>query len=114
MRICPKCGYQEPLEWRHDFWHADKDYCRTEDFRCLQPDLAKALDAGHKVVIDEFYAYRKRGKGKLFVERIPRSLVEVDQDAWNVRGSKMEKVKHDFDPFQQKLCEIPGAEGTED
>lgn len=109
MRICPKCRYQEPLEWRHDFWHADKDYCRVEDFRQLHPELAAALDANHQTVVDDIYAYRKRGKGKLYVERIPRILVEVDKDAWNVRGKKMEKVKHDFDPHQTRL----GAEEGE-
>jgi len=103
MRVCENCGYREPLEWRHDFWHADKDYCRVEDFRNLYPNLAKALDEGHAEVVDKFYAYRKRGKSKIYVERIPRELVEIDRDAWNVRGSKMEKVHSDFDPLQTKL-----------
>jgi len=58
MRVCPKCEYVDPPEWRHSKFSYWIDFCLFSDFERLEPELAKQLKDGKKVVQDKLYLYR--------------------------------------------------------
>jgi len=59
MRVCPKCKYVDPPEWRHSKFSYWIDFCLWEDFKKLKPELAKDLENHPMAVIeDEDYLYR--------------------------------------------------------
>ena len=103
MRACPNCGYVDPPEWRQVPWKFDVDFCHSEDFARLHPELYKKLMKGHKVVFDEHFAYRFSGKSRKAVWRVWRKLYEWGgMSAFNI---PMESVTHKRDPYQRKLNE---------
>lgn len=107
MRVCPKCGYVDPPEWRGDRWRWEKDYCTLEDFKRLHADLAAQLLDGHRVVTDFHFAYRLRGRARNYVERIWIKLYETfGMSAFNAGGRWVERVKHSDDPFQKRVLEV--------
>lgn len=40
MRVCPKCGYVDPPEWRPHKHRFDVDYTHIGEFQGLSPKLA--------------------------------------------------------------------------
>jgi hypothetical protein len=107
MRVCPNCGYVDPPEWRGDRYRWEKDYCTLEDFKRLHPDLAARLLAGHRVVCDEHFAYRLRGRARNYVERIWIKLyLTFGMSVFNAGGRQVEHVDHSKDLFQKKLLEV--------
>jgi len=113
MRACPntvtcpncdeeiKCGHVDPEEWRQVPWKFEVDFCHTEDFARLHPDLYKQLESGRKVVLDETFAYRYSGKSKKAVWRVWRKLYEWGgMSAFNI---PMEAARHKFDSLQLSL-----------
>lgn len=69
MKVCCKCGFVDPPYWLPSRWRVT-EYCRIEDLKEDQIDLAEKL-LGIKpkeITTDEFYAYRMNEVG--FVERV--------------------------------------------
>jgi hypothetical protein len=66
MRVCPKCGYIEEIDWRPTTWKSAQyiDCCRVADLENLDPELASQLKAAWKAnpgkgtIIQGIYAYR--------------------------------------------------------
>jgi len=59
MRVCPKCGYVDPPEWRHSRFSYWIDLCNWIDFKKLHLELAKELERNPKIVVeDKNYLYR--------------------------------------------------------
>jgi len=56
MRVCPKCGFVDPPQWKHSKYSYWIDNIRLEDFRELYPELAKELEA-NKTAKDKDYVY---------------------------------------------------------
>ena len=101
MRTCPECGYVDDPLWRQVPWKFDVDFCHTNDFAKLKPELYKKLKRGHKVVLDECFAYRFSGKAKKAVWRVWRKMYEWGgMSAFNI---PMESVARKHDPFQKKM-----------
>ena len=94
MRVCPKCGFVDPPEWKHSKYSYWIDNCLFEDFQQLNPELAKELEkAGN--ARDIYYIYRLT-KNKYRVER--KALVDYGEQ-WTI---PMEKAydKHNFRDFR--------------
>lgn len=68
MRICPKCGFIDPPEWKHCKFSYHIDTIRLEEFINTYPNLAKNLHNGGDITEDENYYYRLT-KTKLTVFR---------------------------------------------
>ena len=116
MRVCPKCGFVNPPEWKHSKWSYWRDTCLLDDLKNLNPSLAKGLEAqGHAK--DENYVYRLT-KNKRRVER--KAILDYGEQ-WTI---PMEKAydKHNFRDFrpcwmkiapnQTKLLEVKQKEGV--
>lgn len=101
MRVCPKCGYVDPPEWKHSKYSYWIDNCLFEDFKEMNPDLAKVLEVeGHTK--DAHYVYRLT-KNKRRVER--KAIVDYGEQ-WTI---PMEKAYHkhnfrDFRPCWMKIA----------
>ena len=103
IRVCPKCGYEDPLEWRNLPHQLFMEYMRFDDFERLYPELAAHLKENPKLIFDEFNAYHLTKKG--FVHRLPKThcLMKNGEAKWNWYSSCYCKPK---DPFQRKLLEV--------
>lgn len=64
LRVCPKCAYVDPPEWRHSKFSYWIDFCQYEDFKKLHPKLAMDLEANPKLAEDKHYIYRLTKTGK--------------------------------------------------
>ena len=95
MRVCPKCGYVDPPEWKHHRWSYWIDICHIEEFKVLQLELANRLLKGEKLVEDKNYIYRLYAKGRQFVQR--KALIDYGYQ-WE---PPMEPVNHKS-PFKSK------------
>jgi len=109
MRVCPKCGYVEPPEWRHSRYSYWLDICKLGDFEKLHPKLATTLKH-QDFAEDEDYVYRLMGKSKLTVER----KAKIDFMTWREPMEHAEhkgpihdflKLWNSFHPNQRKLTE---------
>lgn len=102
MRVCPKCGYEDPLEWRNLPHQLFMEYMRIEDFRRLYPELAEQLH-DNSVVLADHNAYHLTRKG--FVHRLPEThcLTKDGKPKWNWYSSCYEKPK---DRRQTRLLEV--------
>lgn len=62
MRVCPKCGFIEPMEWRPSSWKSGQyiDLCRVSDLENLEPELFKKLKDKPigETILEGYYAYR--------------------------------------------------------
>ena len=72
MRVCPRCGFEDPPCWRQNRWVSDVSYCRIEDFQKEYPSLADIRPGETRSDAYNFY-YRGK-KQKLFVYRWPKIL----------------------------------------
>lgn len=104
MRVCPKCGFKDPLEWKNLHFQLYHEYMALEDFQRIYPKLAKELLLQQKqlrtknITFDEGHAYHLTKKG--YVHRVPKEL--CPNGKWFHASSLYEKPK---DPFQRKLLE---------
>lgn len=102
MRVCPKCGYHDPIEWKNLHFQLYHEYMTLEDFQQLYPKLAAELlqkqeKVGTKnIAFDEYNGYHLTKAG--YVHRVPKELCLNDK--WFHASSLYEKPK---DPFQKKL-----------
>jgi len=110
MRVCPKCGYNDPPEWRHSKFSSWIDIIDVGSFKELEPKLYQKLIAGEKVVEDKFYYYRIT-KTKAKVHR--KAKIDFCGD-WVEKQEKAAHQNIDFrtywklaDPNQRRLLEEP-------
>ena len=68
MRVCPKCGYIDPPEWKHCKYSYHIDNISFDNFKQLYPELAKNFKRGGDLTEDKDYVYRLT-KTELFVSR---------------------------------------------
>jgi hypothetical protein len=74
LRVCPKCGYEDPLCWHSYRWITDIDYATYDDFGKEYLEL-KDIQIG-QILADLHFYYRRSGrknKGS-FVFRWPTFL----------------------------------------
>jgi len=84
MRVCPKCHYVDPPEWRHQRWSYWIDFCTYEQFKQLYP----AIDIQPKQIVEhEDYLYRRVKNERADVVHRKAKIDYGTQ--WNV---SMEKV----------------------
>lgn len=103
MRVCPKCGYEDPHIWRPNRWRHETDFTSWADFQEFYPPLANELVKG-EITTDSFYAYRRPLRARHIVERITLTLFKsVGKKGFH---STMEHVSHKQDPFQKKLVGV--------
>ena len=111
MRVCPKCGYVDPPEWRHSRYSYWIDFTEFENFKRLNPELAENFKKGTKKQ-DENFVYR-RNKSTGNVER----KAKIDYGGqWTIpmerRNRKEKRGEVDFrkcwiiDPPQTKIEEF--------
>lgn len=100
MRICPKCGYVDPPEWRPKSWHthSEIEICRYSDLELIDADLAEQISDG-STFLDQYNAY-KRSKTGIWVYRRPRFIYDVQK--WKDIPAETPKR---VDPSQKKLIE---------
>ena len=101
MRVCPKCGFVEPMHWRPTTWKSAQyiDCCRLSDLEYNEPEFAERLKKEGEL-IEGHYAYRITKPGVW----VYRRWIEI----FKVQGWKeipAEKYKPP-DLFQQKLVHV--------
>ena len=97
MRVCPKCGYIDPPEWKHSKYSYWIDNITIDDFQKLSPTLLKILE-DQKFAEDEFYVYRLT-KNKRRVER--KAKVDYGQQ-WTIPMEKAHSGgKHNVRDFRK-------------
>lgn len=88
MRVCPKCGYIDPPQWRTSI--KGYSYTEYENFKELHPDLAKKVTSQkHVISKDNLYVYHLTRGG--FVERWAIMENPTYEKSWSI---PMEKAKH--------------------
>lgn len=104
MRVCPKCLYVDPPEWRHSYYRPWIDITAFDQFEALLPDLAKQLLPNGKfekrIVEDDLYKYRLNKTGNI-VERIAK----IDSLGKGFRGPDTEKPKKYHSLNQRRLLD---------
>lgn len=111
MRVCPKCGYKDYLEWKnlpHQLYH---EYMTWEDFQRLYPNIAVELERlvaakqkGNMIDGKDGHGYhltRQTKKGR-WVHRVPIEMCRNGK--WFSGSSIYEKPKS---PNQRRLDEVP-------
>jgi hypothetical protein len=72
MRVCPNCGFEDPVMWRQNRWVDAVDYGRIEDFQQEYPQFAN-IRPGETLSDTHCYYYRGK-KQRAFVYRWPKLL----------------------------------------
>jgi hypothetical protein len=124
MRVCPKCGFIDPPEWKHVKWSYHIDSCSLDNFQRLHLELAEKL-LKSDLTEDSLYVYRlsrsHKGKGiPIWVER--KAKIDYDEKLYekfphfkSVKITKhgIDSVAHDFlkawqkwTPKQTKILEV--------
>ena len=115
MRVCPKCGYIDPPEWRHLRWSYWIDFCTREDFSRLQPNIMARLLNGEKLAKDkaEIYIYRLSGSNNIH----RKALIDYgEQFSIPMEHHQYRTIPHDlrkywvFDASQSKLVDWNGKQ----
>jgi len=113
--VCPECGHQDSPCWRSACWLKVATYCRIDELKVWEPDLAEKVST---LNIGETYSH----KGMTY--RLTRSgnvyrIVDVLASVYSSHGytespkhSKMKKalsVKHfsSYNSNQRRLLEEP-------
>ena len=91
MLICPKCGYRDNPLWRHSRFDFNADYMRFEE-AIKQPELKEitdllAMDISLKFTTGGYYYYR-RGKGKIWLYRVPEEDYKVETEKLKPKKKK--------------------------
>jgi len=88
MRICPKCGYIDPIWWRPAAYHQEFSYAHASSLEALDPELWELLRdkrPGEEVQVGE-YVYWKSTRSDV----VRRAWME-DLRLVGKKGSWMEK-----------------------
>lgn len=102
MKVCPKCGYRDPPEWRNLHFQLYTEYMEMEEFERLYPDLAERLKSNPYLVQDQHNAYHLTKAG--YVHRVPNEL--IFNRKWYHGSNTTEKPKKPStfkDPHKQLL-----------
>jgi len=94
LKICPKCGYQDPPYWLASR-HRQIEFTKRDYLLVNEPKIAKKLILG-EVITNGYYAYLLRPSGT--VERVPKHLYDVGGESAFYMPHEKRK-----DPFQRKL-----------
>ena len=72
MRVCPKCGYRDPGQWRHSRFEFNADYCRFDNAPLEVSHVIDALKdkANFQPYEDGPYIYYRRGTGGVYLYRV--------------------------------------------
>lgn len=97
MRICPKCGYRDPVYWRHHRWQQHIDFCHIEDLNEDNSELASQLKENGSFAEDEHNFYRHTNKGPW----IYRWSKEYGKQGYHLNFEKYRSR----DPFQMRLVD---------
>lgn len=91
MRVCPKCGYIDPPEWRHSKYSYWIDWTELPHFKNLEPSLAEIIvKTGNTEDLNYIYRLMKHGQS---VER----KAKIDYgNQWVVPMEKRKQIPHDF------------------
>lgn len=102
MRICPKCGYEDPICWRPAVYHQEFSYAHTSSLELLDPELWELMQGKRRGEIVERgpYLYWRSSRSDV----IRRIWVE-DFKRVSKSGSPQEKVRF---YEQQQLKEAEG------
>ena len=66
MRVCPECGYVDNPLWRASAFKWGADFMKMEDFKTVNPLLAKALEESKdRFAEDKHYLYRLSKHGNV-------------------------------------------------
>ena len=73
MKVCPKCGYEEVLEWRNSRFDFNAEYMRIDEAETY-PELNKIVQKlkdkkNFDPIYHGRYAYYRRGTGGLYLYR---------------------------------------------
>lgn len=107
MRVCPKCGFVDPPEWKNLHFQLYHEYMTLEDFKQLYPQMAELLleqqqKVGTKnIIFDEKKHHAYHLTKASYVHRVPAYLI-IDRK-WFHASSLYDKPK---DRFQRKLLEV--------
>jgi hypothetical protein len=72
LRVCPRCGFEDPPYWRQNRWVSSVDYSRVEDVLEDYPWLANMRPGEER---SDVYNYYYRGKkNPYFIYRWPKVL----------------------------------------
>lgn len=98
MRVCPKCKFVDPPQWRHSRYSYWIDHCEISHFKELHPNLYEQLINGAKLVEDDDYIYRLT-KNRARVER--KALVDYGYQ-WTVPMEKANRWSGSYPDFDKK------------
>lgn len=126
MRICKNCGEKESPIWRNRMYHLYTQYCRIDELKEWEPEIAEKLVASTEVrkmgrqeikfYSDGFYNYGLRQDG--FVIRIykldardPDSLKEPEHETPDhMKKRKIEDMQKQIDEWKRivacKTCQV--------
>lgn len=61
MRVCPKCGHEDPIWWRPAAFHPEFSYAHNTSLESLEPELwalLKDLPAGAIVTVGPYHYWK--------------------------------------------------------
>ena len=107
MRVCPKCGHKDYLEWKNLPYQLYNEYMAWADFQNLYPKIASELELSPKFVNGkDGHGYHRIKKGHI----VHRAPIELCINGKFYHGSStMEKHKIKV-PSQLKLSEWNGKQ----
>ena len=102
MRICPKCGFEDPICWHSYRWVTDIDYTAFQEFLNYYPQFKELRIS--EIVDDEHFFYRRSNRKNhgYFVFRWPKIFGEK---YYNNRDYDRVQYARKVDQNQRKLLE---------
>lgn len=109
MRVCPKCGYQDPFYWRQSFNNNPEgniDVARINELKIQEPMLARKIeDARGSTICVGIYCYLL-GKRAVWVKRVWKKLYEAGgESVWRVPHERSMRFSALKVAGQKKLCQ---------
>jgi len=103
LRVCPKCGFIDPPEWRNSKFSPWIEVIYFDDLKQLHPELAEKLETNPRVT-DKDYEYYKAPKS-VYAQR---KWIEIAKHEKKFFSVYIERVNHKKprDANQKKLLEI--------
>ena len=90
MRVCPKCGFEDPIYWRHSRFSYWLDQTENENIEAMHPELCPLKPK--QMIEDRLYVYRRMR------DRVERKA-KIDYEVYGWR-EQMEKANHDVHDFR--------------
>ena len=82
MRICPKCGYVDPPEWRHSRFDFNADYCRFDNAPQEVSHIVEILKdkKNFQPLAEGPCIYYRRGKGGIYLYRVSKEDFKIPRE----------------------------------